>query len=227
MNVSVVMPYWKRPEALIASIAMYRRHYGNALDVVVVNDGSDDLPLLSGVTLVDLPAKDRALNPCVALNAGVRAARGDVIMLTNPEVMHRAPIIDGLIEELGRLGPLGYVSAACWSPKHGFWFVHSTATPRPEAIGRAPVPPGAALHFCAVLHRSLFDAVGGFSEEYRDGQGYEDNDFLWKLAGAGARFAIRDDLVTEHIDCPPSHWPPGGLARNRAIFEAKRQEHWR
>lgn len=189
---------------------------------MVVNDGSDDLPVLpADVTLVDLRRKDRALNPCVAINAGARAARGDVLMLTNPEVQHRTAILDGLLATLEEVGERGYVSAACWSPKHRFWFAHSTDMPRPEAVGRAPSPPGAALHFCAVLHRSLFDEIGGFSEEYRDGQGYEDNDFLWKLHAAGARFAIRDDLVTEHVDCPPSQWPPGGQARNRAIFEAK------
>lgn len=72
-----------------------------------------------------------------------------------------------------------------------------------------------------MLHREFFDQVGGFDEQYRDGQGYEDNDFLWALHKHGARFAICDDLVTDHLPCPRSQWPAGGAARNKAIFERK------
>lgn len=211
------MPYWKRPEALEANIAAYRRFYGDDLEIIVANDGSDDLPAVAA-TIVSLPPKDRALNPCVAFNAGARAAQGDVLLLTNPEVVHREPILAGM---LASLSPRAYVAAACWSPKLQWWFAHSTLGPDPNAVGRAPMPPGSAFHFCALLHRSLYDEIGGFSEEYREGQGYEDNDLLWKLHSAGARFVIRDDLVTEHIDCPRTVWPAGGAARNKSIFEAK------
>lgn len=218
------MPYWRRPEALAQNLERYRSLYRYLdYEIVVVDDGSWDMLPIGGLPLwVNvLPRKDHALNPCTAFNDGAAIASGEFIVLTNPEVVHRAPILAEMRETLTQLGPKGYVAAACWSPEQEWWFCHSRLGPAPEKVGRAPMPEGAGLHFCSMLHRTLYDEIGGFTEDYRGGQGYEDNDFLWKLQAVGARFSIRDDLVTDHRPCPRSHWPAGGAARNRAIFEAR------
>lgn len=208
------------------NLAIYRRHYlsHNDLELVIVDDGSPEAAHVRGsypwaVHVVTLPRKDVALNPCVALNAGVAASYGNILVLTNPEVVHRSPILAGMRTELDALGPKGYVAAACWGIKAGWWYCHSSKMPEPSTVGRAPMPKGAGLHFCSMMQRAFYDEIGGFSEEYRHGCGYEDNDFLWRLHAAGARFKIADDLVTDHHDCPRSEWPAGGAARNRAIFE--------
>ena len=72
-----------------------------------------------------------------------------------------------------------------------------------------------------MLSRELFETVGGFSEEYREGQGFDDNDFLWRLHEAGASFKIMDDCITDHCDAPRCVWPAGGHARNKKLFETK------
>lgn len=207
-SVSVVMPYWRRPHVLKRNIETYRRFYPS-LEIVVVDDGSGDVPEIDA-TVIHLPLKDHALNPCLAFNRGVSAASGSVLALTNPEVILREPLLERLWPK-----PMEYVAAACWGGE--WWYCHSKLMPDNESIGRAPTPPGAGLHFCAMLHRSLYEAVGGFSEEYRNGQGYEDNDFLWKLHAAGASFRIADDCVTDHVKCPPSKWP----GSNKELFESK------
>ena len=74
-----------------------------------------------------------------------------------------------------------------------------------------------------MMYKEFFDEVGGFDEAYREGQGYEDNDFLWELHRQGASFEIRDDLQVNHIDTPVS-WPLGGVERNAAIFNEKWKE---
>lgn len=187
----------------------------------MVDDGSPEpaaLPaaLALPVQILRLPAKTVAKNPCVPFNVGVAAAGGDVIVLTNPEVVHRRPILPGMLERLEVLGPMGYVAAACRA--HGRWLCHSTDMPSDRSLGRVPSPPGAGLHFCAMLHRSLYELAGGFDERYRDGQAYEDNDFLWRLERVGAKFEIADDLVCDHVLCPRCEWPKGGAERNREIF---------
>lgn len=225
--ISVVMPYWRRQTILERNLATYRTLYPHDdIEIVIVDDGSPEPALAHGgfpwpVKIIRLPRKETALNPCVAFNKGVEASSGDIVVLTNPEVVHRAPILANMAAELMSLGPRGYVAAACWGVKAEWWYCHSTKMPAASSVGRARMPRGAGLHFCSMLARDLYEAIGGFSEEYRDGQGYEDNDLLWKLHAAGARFRILDDLVTDHHDSPRSEWPAGGASRNRAIFDAK------
>jgi len=70
------------------------------------------------------------------------------------------------------------------------------------------------------MYRKFYDEVGGFDEEYRDGQGVEDNDFLWKLWEAGANFRMCDYLMVEHTSTP-TIWPEGGIKRNSEIYRKK------
>lgn len=216
--VSVVMPYWMRRDILKENLAHYRAFYAQEnIEIIVVDDGSPEPAEVNDspfpVRVIRLADKNHALNPCVPLNLGVENARGDIIVLTNPEVIHRGPILGPMRDRLKSLGPKGYVAAACWG---GWWYCHSTLMPEASKVGRARMPEGAGLHFCSMLYRDFFQSVGGFCEDYRNGQGYEDNDFLWRLDSAGARFAIMDDLVCDHIECPRSQWPAGN--QNKEIF---------
>ncbi len=89
-----------------------------------------------------------------------------------------------------------------------------------RALGRLPLPPNSGLHFCTMMYRKFYDEIGGFDEEYRDGQGVEDNDWLWSLWEAGAIFRMRDDLMVEHISTP-TVWPEDGIERNSEIYRKK------
>jgi GT2 family glycosyltransferase len=220
---SIVMPYWKRPDALRVNLdrlyELYDEDY--PIEVVIVDDGSPQPARINGgypwpVRVIRLADKEHALNPCTPINIGVKESDGDIILLTNPEVIHQTRLV---LEMANSLGERDYPAASCWSVSGNRWYCHSTD--EPLSNGRAKMPEGAGLHFCTMIRKSFFNEIGGFDEAYREGQAYDDNDFLWKLHEAGANFSIRDDLVTQHMDCPRCNWPKGGLDRNRRIFEAK------
>ena len=196
-----------------------------ALEIIIVDDGSPEPATIEEqypwpVSVIRMPRKPNALNPCVPFNEGVSAASGETLVITNPEVVHRTPILKRMADELLVCGDRGYIAAACQAA-NGLWYCHNTEMKSDREMGRAPSPPGAGLHFCAMMETEFYETIGGFSEEYRHGQGFEDNDFLWKLHAAGANFRILDDCVTEHADCPRTIWPKGGHAVNRKIFESK------
>jgi len=225
---SVVMPFWERQEALERSLALMTKHYANVMmEVIIVDDGSPMPCILREriypwpVRIIRLEYKREARNPCVPINIGVQAAHGDVILLTNPEILHNKPVIGAMLEELQQLGPKGYVLAAAWCPEQRTWHCHSTISgDRPDLDLKLPRDSG--FHFCAMFSRMLWVEAGGFDPDYRDGQAFEDADWVQRVARAGGIFKIRDDLVVEHIkEGAQTIWPAGGHERNWWIYRQK------
>lgn len=195
---SVVMPYWNRNNLLNKTLESYVQFYsGLDMEVIVVDDGSPQraAPIQTPfqVKVIRLPDKDMPKNPCVPINAGVREAVGEILVLTNPEIYHTEPVFPQMMESLEQAGPNGYVMAACWDRHTKTWYCHSTREYKENLT-----PPGFGYHFCVMLRKGLFNRAGGFDEAYRDGSGYDDNDFAWALHQAKAIPVFRDDLVTQH-----------------------------
>lgn len=219
--ISICMPYFNRRELLSRTLASFDRLYDD-IEVSICDDGSKEAPLAPGCIVTTLERKDHALNPCVPINTAVNASHGDIIVLTNPENEHRDDVLSPMLEELNRIGPDGYVTASCKNPD-GRWLAHSTiegATPL-----RGPMPDGAQFHFCAMLHRELWDRAGGFDEDYRPGQAFDDNDWLWRLEAAGAQFSHLDSCIVYHTPTG-TKWPAGGWQRNAALLTAKWRHRW-
>jgi GT2 family glycosyltransferase len=195
------------------------------MELVVVDDGTP-VPYRAPampfpVQVVRLPVKDRPMNPSVPLNRGVEASRGDVIALSGPDIMHTSPVLEQMRDELGD-DERKYVLAATWYPERKTWHCHSTHRRSDAGDVGSMLPPGSDYHFMSMMHRSLWDACGGFDEDYRDGCGYDDPDFVLRLNRAGAKFVIRDDLVVEHVRSGArAQWPQAGYARNRELFMRK------
>ena len=215
------MPYWVRQEALDRSLAAYQRVYGGRLDleISICDDGSPKQVRAPGCTVTTLPRKDIGLNPCVPINAAVRASSGEVIVLTNPEIEHREDVLTGMLAMLEHADD--YITVAC-RDVGGLWL----AGPEVDYTkhGRLPVPAGAHFHFCAMLRRELFDKVGGFDEGYRHGRACEDNDWLWSLHEAGARFRLAPGVVW-HYQTP--HAYQGTHESNKGRLKARWGHLWR
>ena len=114
--ISVCMPYWQRARALERSLAAYSKVYPDMdLEFSVCDDGSAEKPPLNRHNkrhvLTTLPRKLRAMNPCVPINAAVKASTRDIIVLTNPEVEHREPVLQKMLAALE--GPNDYVMTGC------------------------------------------------------------------------------------------------------------------
>lgn len=224
--ISLIWPYWDRQSvadmALRRLVALYTEL---DMEIVVVDDGSPrpyQVPVETPwpVRVLRLPAKTQALNPCVPINVAVREAAGSVIALSGPDVWHRSPVLQRMRRQLDQPSAHGvYVTAACWFAPGNCWHAHSSARPTVEGI---EMPEGAHYHWLAMLSRDLWDAAGGFDEEYRNGAAYDDPDWLLRLQRAGAEFIMRDDLVVDHIRSEArARWPAGANERNRLLFRSK------
>lgn len=186
------------------------------VEVVLVDDGSPE-PFKNRwdfVKVVRLPLKFRPLNPCVPINVGVEEASGDLIALSNPEILHPKPILKDMAASIKKDND--YVIAGVWSEEQNRWHCHSS-------IDRGKyLPKGSDYHFMTMMNRTLWDRTGGFDEEYRQGAGYDDPDFVRRLYRAGANFIRRDDLVVEHPRKDAhANWTPQMFERNKNLFLSK------
>lgn len=224
--ISIILPYWKRPEVTATCLGLYDKHYKDklAFEVVLVDDGSDDLmdcwyTEYSWLKIVKLPKKDHPKNPCVPINKGVENSVGDVIVLSGPDIHHTVPVLPQMQEELQKMGSNGYVLAACWYEREKQWHCHSHIT-QDGFHQQTRQPKGSGFHFCAMLNRTLWEKAGGFDEDYREGAYFDDPDWVNRVARAGGDFRIRDDLVVQHVrqgaEC---NW--NGYNENREMFNRK------
>jgi len=216
-NVSVCVPFWLRDDDsandLFRTFRSFRELYN--CEMSFCDDGSLVRVTARGARMVELPLKLTAMNPSVPINAAVANSTRPVIVLTNPGATIAAGTLERMLAELDERT---YVAAACRDMDSGRWLCHSTV--RGGEHGRGPMPPGSGFHFLAMLTRELWNRAGGFDEDYRDGQAYDDNDFLWRLHRAGAAFKVLDDVVIDHRRST-TQWPAGGIERNRELFRQK------
>lgn len=200
-RVSVCAPYWNRLREWEKSKAAYKKVYPDLdIEFSICDDGSSP-PLVEtqepNFRLVSLPHKTVAKNPCVPINRAVRNSTAEMIILTNPEIEHRERVIDHMLDAWK--GPNDYVMAGCRDTTHGEWY---SGTGR--SMKGCLAPPRFHYHFCVLFHRSLFDRIGGFDEDYREGHAYDDNDWIWRLHAAG-------DVNPVHV--------PGVVWHNRQIMQ--------
>jgi uncharacterized Rossmann fold enzyme/glycosyltransferase involved in cell wall biosynthesis len=196
MKFSLILPYWDRQEAANQALTLLAETYfGLEFEIIIVDDGNPapfvapDLPL--DIKVIRLPEKTIPKCPVTAWNKGVEAASNEIIVLSCIEILHTKPVLKEMVSQVFNMGEKAYVLAAAFCPEDGSYHCHSSVkTPRN--------PTGTGIAFCAALHKSLFDKAGGFDEAYREGAGYEDNDWINRLLVAGARFVIRDDLEVIH-----------------------------
>lgn len=218
--ISLILPYWDRQRAANKALRLLTQTYPTlSFEVIVIDDGNREPFVPPGVDydlrVVRLPGKDAPCCPTAAWNVGVDMAKGAYVGISAIEVLHERPVLREMRQELDRLGERGYVLAAAWCPEQDRWHTHSTVKV-PDCHA------GAGLAFLALMHKSFYKAIGGFSAEFRDGAGYEDRDFIHKLTAAGAQFVIRDDLVVTHPKTGAKiKWPAGAMERNRRLFTSK------
>lgn len=180
--VSVVVPCYNGGRFLDALMRSLTRQTYRDFEIVIVDDGSRDPATLHKLSALGGAARvirQDNTGPSAARNAGVRAARADVLFMLD---------CDDTIEPsfLAETVPLLQASPA----DVGMVFSDIRLSGAESGIStryfnRFDLLFTNTLSSGLVMRRCAFDAAGGYDEAMRDG--YEDWDFSLRLARAGYR----------------------------------------
>jgi molybdopterin-guanine dinucleotide biosynthesis protein A len=173
-TVSVIVPARNEEACLGACLESLVRQAAVSFEVIVVDDGSTDgtreiAQSFPGVRVVDpdpLPTGWSGKNN--ALVAGAKAARGEWLLFTDADTVHRAGSLAGSLAEAQRQK----AALLSYSPEqevHGLWekavmpviFAELASTYRPSAVSDRASSAAAANGQYILVSRNAYDAVGG------------------------------------------------------------------
>ena len=196
MKYSIIMPYYKRTElrfTLDTFVEFYKDR--DDFEVLIVEDfkNSSNHSMHDAMLKIIDRYKDTiairvvvdpkvSYNPSSKYNLGFREAKGDILMITNPEIPHTVDILGAIDKE--NINNL-YIVCSCKSmylveDKGNFrdssfrfhmWYQHT----RHRDV---------RYHFCTVVSKSDYGKIGGFNEVFCAGIAYDDDNFVKRIQRA-------------------------------------------
>ena len=106
------MAYYNRKEQTLRTLDGFEKQYAGKYDfeVIIVDDNSNDENKLDEdinkysfpINLIVITAEEKGdrINPCVAYNRGFKEAKGNIIMIQNPECYHLDNILHDSITNI-------------------------------------------------------------------------------------------------------------------------------
>lgn len=225
MKISIIIPAWNLWEHTAACLKSLAEHTPKgAAQVIVADNGSSDE---TASQLADFGANlfgddflglrlEKNLGFAKGCNAGAAKARGDMLFFLNNDTTVQANWLPPLLAAFSRprtgaCGPLllypngnvqhcGISFDPCLSVGH--LYQHFPGS-HPLAAKNRPLQAitGAAL----MLPKNLFQSLGGFSEEYKNG--FEDMDLCFKIISSGLRLSVEAaSLIRHHESATPGRF---------------------
>lgn len=191
-SVSVVIPTYNQAPWLERTLAAVAGQTYRPLEVIVVDDGSqDDTPQILARLAAEFPVPLRIVRrsnggPGAARNSGIEASRGDVVAFTDSDAVPRS---DWLERGMARLRQEGVDCAGV----EGRVEVERDRAP---TIRTHQIENRYGGHFltCNMLYRrEALAAVGGFRTRFR-----EDSDLAFSLIEQGWRIVFEPTQIVDH-----------------------------
>jgi cephalosporin hydroxylase/glycosyltransferase involved in cell wall biosynthesis len=238
---SIIIPCFGELEFTRQCIDALVEHTRSPWELIVVDNGSTDgtAEYLAGLALskptrVEVISNASNLGFPAACNQGLKAARGDYLVLLNNDAIVTHDWLDQLIAlaecdpTIGMTGPMSNYVSPPQLVEHAPYFdmesMHRFASRwRVEHRGQwlnAPKLSG----FCLLMKRSAFALLGGLDERYGLGL-FDDDDLALRARQAGLKLAVARDLFVHHFGSRT--FQAAGidqealLAENQARFQSK------
>ncbi|MCP1386915.1 glycosyltransferase [Corynebacterium sp. TA-R-1] len=196
-RVSVVIPHYNAPDSLARVVEAVRaQDYAGEVEIIVADDGSEALPQIPGVRLVQ--QEDLGFRAAAARNLGAAAATGDVLAFLDADTVpepgylsavvphvvgdHRAVVVGARLTGADRTEPQWLADA---------WDATDNLRTADHTSWRYVI---SAVLTCS---KEFFDEVGGFDGTFI-GYGGEDWEFGFRAWNSGATLVHEPAAVAVH-----------------------------
>jgi glycosyltransferase involved in cell wall biosynthesis len=211
-RISIIIPVYNAARTLPDCLgALLASDYPN-FEVIVVDDASTDnsaeVASQQGAQVLRQPQNIGAAR---AKNRGAAAATGEILFFTDADIVVRPDTLQRIATTLADPSLAGVVGLLGERLRYGNFasqyknlWMHFTYQRQPA--GR---PVGLFYTSAAAIRRAVFQAFGGFDENYSGASVTEDIEFGQRLLAAGQRVVLDKALQVEHL----KHYTLPGLLR--------------
>lgn len=211
--VSIIILTRNRMDVTKACIASIQRHTSESHEIIFIDNGSTDgtldwlKELVAGTAEYRLIENNDNLGFSAGCNQGIRAARGNFILLLNNDVVVTPEWLAGLLEcfdgeEVGIVGPM---TNNISGPQRWPWPSYrsmdelddfSREFRRSKRYQRRAVR--RVVGFCMLFRRELVERIGLLDEQFGSGN-FEDDDYCLRAALEGLQNTIAVDVFIHHV----------------------------
>lgn len=209
-TISVIIPAWNAEKELAQSLCSVMASTCAPLECIVIDDGSTDnsaaLAQSLGATVISAAKRS---GPAAARNAGVAAARGEILFFLDADVCVRADTLERVTAAFeSDVDLCGLIGSYDDDPKEQDFlsqyrnlmhhYVHQSGCEAASTFWSG----------CGAIRRCVFQAVSGFDESYRR-PAIEDIELGYRLQQAGHKVMLDHDLTVKHL----KRWTFWGLVK--------------
>lgn len=238
MRASVIVVTYNSAASIEACLRSICADMGPHDELIVVDNGSADGT--AGLVRTRFPQARLLAGENIGFaggnNLGAQIARGDYLVLLNPDTVARPGTIDALLAPLARHADVALSTACvvhmrrpaivntCGNTMHYTGLAYCRGAGRPAREYAEPADVDAVSGAACAIRRALFAALGGFDQRFF--MYVEDTDLSLRARLAGFRCVYTPRALVEH-DYQPNYTPAKAfyLDRNRHLMLLKNLRH--
>lgn len=227
MLVSLVMTTFQRSQLLKLTLPSILNQVPNLpfdIEIIVVNDGlPDDTEVICNANGAKyIFTGQRNLKhihwriPGFALNIGVKAAQGEILVLSCAEMYHIGSVLVELVKAVNS-NPLQNLAVPEGKDDSGLYLRTLRITNKhSEQLYPTMTKLNTKLPFLMAMSKSLYMQLGGYDEDFI-GQAFDDNDFIDRLLAYGCKH------IHTKARCVHLYHTRSGPGRSRKLHEYNRR----
>jgi acetyltransferase-like isoleucine patch superfamily enzyme len=203
--ISIVIPVFNQHDMTQECLTAVLDHTQNC-EIILVDNGSEPpiKPPFSGFTEIMVIRNEENKGFPVAVNQGIRAAKGDVIVLLNNDCIVTPGWADRLINHLEDYAIIGPMTNYCAGKQQvslptyqSIEGLNKEASANAEANAGESEEVNWVIGFCMAFRKELYNELGEFDESLWPCSG-EEIDFCLRARKAGHKVGIAHDVYVHH-----------------------------